>query len=183
MKKFLLLVCFAGLAAAGAFAQEDAAEIGFNFTRLNGSGTNQFALWVENDQGRYVKTIFVTRYTAGGGWEKRPASLSQWVKQSKVSNMSKTQVDALSQATPQNGRQTLRWDGLDERGAEVPNGVYTIHLEANLRNENRVIYSAEIPLGVSNTRRAQANINRKFVGTPAEADKGIITQVSVRPLR
>jgi hypothetical protein len=182
MKRLFFLLCSAFLVTASIAAQVDAAaEITFVFTRQNGSGSNQFAVWIENSQGRHIQTLYATPFTAQGGWERREASLPQWVRQSGLARMSRSQVDAFSGATPQNGRQTLRWDGRNDRGADVPPGEYKMFIEGTLRNENRVLYSAVIPLGGS-SRRANADIVRKFFGN-GTAERGMIDQVSVRLLR
>jgi hypothetical protein len=154
MNKFSVpLVLFGLIILTGVSAQSAAGsgtvEISFTYTRQGGFGSNQFALWIEDAQGRYVKTLYATRFTASGGYAKRPQSIPDWVKQSGLANMNKVQVDALTGATPKAGVLRYRWDGTGQAGAALPPGEYRVFLEASLRNENRVLYSAPVQLGAA----------------------------------
>jgi hypothetical protein len=141
------------LARTGLFAQTASSpgtvEISFTYTRQSGFASNQFAVWIEDAQGRYVKTLYATRFTAEGGYAIRLESIPDWVKKSRLADMSKTQVDALTGATPKTGLLSYRWNGTDQAGAAVPAGEYRIFLEASLRGGNRVLYSAPVQLGAS----------------------------------
>jgi hypothetical protein len=151
LKQPLFFVLLGMMAFAGVFAESasgsGAVEIFFTYTRQGGFGSNQFALWITDAQGRYIKTLYATRFTASGGYAKRPQSIPDWVKLSGLAGMGKAQADALSGATPKTGLLRYRWDGTDQAGAVVPPGEYRVFLEASLRNENRVLYSAPVRLG------------------------------------
>jgi hypothetical protein len=175
----LIILVLTGAAAQQASLQQAVAEITFSYTRLSGSASNQFAVWVENDKGQYIKTLYATRYTANGGWSRRPSSIPVWVKQSGLSDMTKTQIDALAGATPRTGTLTYTWDGTDSRGAAVPAGNYVIILEGTLRWENQVYYRAPIRLGQGN---AAATVNVEYKGEPGD-DRTMIKDVKVRVLR
>ena len=155
------------------------AELSFSFTRQSGSASNQFAVWIEDAQGRYVKTLYAARYTANGGWKRRESSIPQWVKQSGLADMNKAQVDALTGATPGAGTLTYRWDGTDSRNTAVPPGDYVIRLEGTLRWENQVLYSAPIRLGQG---AAAPEASAEYTGNPG-AERGMISNVTVRTLR
>jgi hypothetical protein len=107
------------------------------------------SLWITDARDGYIKTLYATRFTASGGYVKRPQSIPDWVKLSSLAGMSKAQADALSGATPRTGALTYRWDGTNQAGAVVPAGEYRVFLEASLRNENRALYSAPVQLGAS----------------------------------
>ena len=146
-KSFVIFVFLLLVTGAGAFAQT--VEISFTYTRQGGFGSSQFALGITDAQGRYVKTLYATRFTASGGYAKRPQSIPDWVKASGLAGMSTAQADALTGATPKTGALRYRWDGTDQSVAALPPGEYRVFLEASLRNENRVLYSAPVQLGVS----------------------------------
>ena len=38
-------------------------SLSFNYLRQDGPGSNQYAVWVENEKGEVVKTLFVTSFT------------------------------------------------------------------------------------------------------------------------
>jgi len=179
MKRLLLFALLAVLVLTGAAAQQAAAEITFSYTKLSGSASNQFAVWIENTKGQYIKTLYATRYTANGGWSRRPSSIPMWVKQSGLSNMTSAQVDAVSGATPRTGTLTYTWDGTDSRGAVVPAGDYIIILEGTLRWENQVYYRAPIRYGQG---PAAATVSVEYKGDPG-ADRTMISEVKVRTLR
>jgi len=181
MKKIFFLVLLTTLILAGAVAQtpQAAAEITFTFTRQTGSASNQFAVWIENAQGQFVKTLYATRYTANGGWERRATSIPVWVKKSNLSDMTKTQVDVITGATPRAGTLTYTWDGTDSSGASVPNGDYVIFLEGTLRWENQVYYRAPIRLGQG---PAAAQVSVEYSSDPMP-ERAMIDDVRVRTLR
>jgi len=158
-----------------------AAEITFTFTRQSGAATNQYAVWIEDAQGKYIKTLYASRWTANGGYSRRPTSIPLWVKQSGLSGMSAAQVDAISGATPSTGSVTYTWDGTDARGAAVPNGNYMLILEGTLRWENQAYYRAPITLG---SGAAAARVSVDYVGErDTAAERAMIGGVAVRVLR
>jgi hypothetical protein len=178
-RSFVICIFLTVVALTGAAAQQTAAELTFSFTRQNGFASNQFAVWVEDSQGVYIKTLYATRFTADGGWKRRPTSIPLWVKQSALSGMTKAQVDALTGATPRSGTFTYRWDGADSRGAALPAGNYVILLEGTLRNDNQVIYRAPIRLGQGS---ATAEVSVEYVGKPG-SESAMIGNVTARTLR
>jgi hypothetical protein len=175
----LLTALIINSTAQQAAAQQAAAEITFNFTRQGGSASNQFAVWIEDPAGRYIKTLFVTQWTAKGGWKTREASIPLWVKKSNLSNMAKTQVDAVSGATPRTGTFTYTWDGADNSSRLVPAGDYVIILEGTLRWENQVVCRAPIRIGGGSEH---VNINIEYSGDSA-SERIMISDIKVRTLR
>ena len=156
------------------------AELTFSLLRQTGSGSNQFAVWVENSEGSYVTTLFATNFTASGGWQRRATSLPLWVKQSGISEMDAAQTDAFTGATPDSGSLTYRWDGTDSRGVAIPAGNYVLFLEGTLRGENQVVYRAPIQIGRGTV---EAQVNVEYIGTPPGSEREMISNVSVRVLR
>ena len=156
MKRLLSLIMVAAtLFAATSCAQKaTSVEVSFNYERQDGPGSNQYAVWVENDQGDVVRTLFVTSYTTKGrargdeelvrGYIKRPNCVPTWVKTVKANDLSDEELDVFTGATPQsNGVQTFTWDLKDQKGAAVPTGNYTINVEATLFFESVVLYQAK----------------------------------------
>jgi len=131
----------------GALQQNKAVELTFNFTRQSGHATNQFAVWIEDANGQHIKTIYATRFTANGGWRRRPDTIPYWVRQSNISGMTKEKIDVVSGATPKTGTQNFIWDGTDSNGIIAPDGDYTLLLEGTLRWKNQVIYRVPVQLG------------------------------------
>lgn len=161
-------------------SQQAVAELTFQFNRLRGNATNQFAVWIEDSQGRYVRTIYATRFTANGGFRRRDSSIPIWVRQSGVANLNKAEIDTITGATPRAGNLSYSWDGTNRQGVPVPNGEYVIVLEGTLRWANQVIYRAPIRLG-QGTDVAQVSV--EYIGDADEADRTMISNVRVRILR
>ena len=43
-------------------AKPSSLEVSFNYQRQAGPGSNQYAVWIENEKGEVVKTLFVTSF-------------------------------------------------------------------------------------------------------------------------
>jgi len=183
MKKVLFCVLFC-LALSLAYTQNaepfSGIAISFTFNRQSGTSSNQFAVWIEDSQGDFVTTLFATRYTATGGWQRRPLSIPLWVRQSGLSAMSRDDIDAFSGATPRAGAVSYRWDGRDRNGNLFPPGGYRIVLEATLRGENRVLYSAPFTMGSTSSAATVVDpeVTIEYFGSGTR-ERGMIEQVRV----
>jgi hypothetical protein len=160
-------------------ATQAVAELSFSYTRLSGSASNQFAVWVEDSQGLYVKTLYATKYTATGGWKRRETSIPVWVKKSGLPNLSNAKIDAITGPTPGTGALTYRWDGTDSSGAVVSSGDYILFLEGTLRWENQVLYRAPIRLGQG---ASASEVSVEYKGD-AGADRSMIADVKARTIQ
>ena len=158
MKKMLTICAVAALSltmlAATATTQKKAAtavEVSFEYERQQGPGSNQYAVWIENEQGEVVRTLFVTSFTTKGrsrdgqparrGYTYRPACVPTWVTHAKAAEMSDEAIDGVTGATPQSGRQTFSWDMKDAQGRAVPSGTYKVYVEATMFNQSIVTYT------------------------------------------
>lgn len=122
-------------------------KVSFSYVRQDGIATNQFAVWVEDEEGNLVKTLYVTDFTAKGGYKKRKEALPTWVNQSKIADKSKKDIDAISGATPETGILSYAWDCTDHGGNPVSDGEYKFFVEGTLFWESRVLYSGIIHVG------------------------------------
>ena len=159
-------------------------EVSFDYQRQAGPGSNQYAVWIENDKGDVVKTLFVTSYTTKGrtrpgeepmrGYVKRPACVPTWVKSSKAAEQTDQQLDAFTGATPQaDGTQTFIWDFTDQAGKAVPKGTYKVFVEATLIFDSDIIYS-----GTFSTKDKAGDIVLTSTLTKEdEAHKNMVTNV------
>jgi len=137
-----------------AAANSPKVEIMFVYQRQKGKASNQFAVWIEDAAGKFIKTLYATRFTARGGWKRRPDSLPLWVK-AQFFQYATDDVDAFTGATPLGGNLTYVWDCKNDRGMAVPPGDYRYLVEANLRWDNRVLYRGTIQIGDA-THQSQA---------------------------
>lgn len=157
MKKIFLL-CAASLAALWTMATSCTSEntggkveITFDYVKKQGPGSNQYAVWIENEKSEVVKTLFVTSFTTKGriregepirrGYTYRPACVPTWVANAKAAEMTDAELDAFTGATPKEGGiQTFTWDFTDTAGNKVAKGNYKVCVEATLKNEYRILY-------------------------------------------
>jgi len=140
----LALLLWPVCAGAGDAVQGEVV-VGFDFVRQSGHASNQFAVWIEDLEGNYVKTLYATRYTVNGGYRDRPDSIAVWVERVGLAGM--TDVDTITGPTPQTGRLAYAWDLTDSEGEAVPAGTYVFMVEGTLRWKNRVLYAGEIMIG------------------------------------
>ena len=141
----------------GIAAKAKTLEVTFNYNRQNGPGSNQYAVWIEDEQGRVVKTLFVTSFTTKGrprpgeairrGYTFRPTCVPSWVKAVKAEERTDAELDAYTGATPQSGTQTFTWDLTDQAGKRVKKGNYTLRIEATLINDRIVTYTGLVRVG------------------------------------
>ena len=121
--------------------------VSYTWSKIQSYGSNQLAVWVEDLNGKYICTLFATRYTAKGGYLKRPVSLSEWTSKSDLKNAKKPEVDAITGATPSTGKQSLTWNCKDKSGKNISAGSYVIRMEANIHDDDKMFFRGEIKIG------------------------------------
>ena len=191
-KKYFIAVLAAMLLTVPAMAQRKqgkavktkTVEVSFDYQKQAGPGSNQYAVWIENEQGDVVKTLFVTSYTTKGrtrpgeepmrGYVKRPNCVPTWVKSAKAAAHTDQQLDAFTGATPQaGGTQTFTWDFTDQQGKAVPQGKYKVFVEATLYQASDIIYS-----GTFSSKDKAGDIKLTTTLTePDEKHKDMVTNV------
>ena len=108
--------------------EEEYVEISFNFLR-EGIASSQYAIWIEDKNGKLIRTIYATPFTVKGGYAYRKEAIPTWVSKAKPKEMSAAQIDAVTGATPHNGTLNYIWDGTDDKHRQVADGIYTIYIE------------------------------------------------------
>ncbi|GHV59069.1 hypothetical protein FACS1894182_12590 [Bacteroidia bacterium] len=153
-------------------------KINVDYERQPGHGSNQWAVWIEDSEGYIVKTLFVTRFTADGGYIPRPSCTPLWVSKALPNDLSQEAIDAFSGATPSSGIQTYVWDITDADGNPVAQGNYTLMVEATLYGESEVVYKAPFTIGDK-----EWTLNPEpFYTSDDETNKNMIRSVNVEYL-
>ena len=159
-------------------------EVSFDYQKQAGPGSNQYAVWIENEKGDVLKTLFVTSYTTKGrarggeqpkrGYIVRPNCVPTWVNAAKANEQTDQQLDAFTGATPQaGGTQTFTWDFTDQKGKVVPKGTYKVFVEATLYQASDIIYT-----GTFSTKDKAGDITLTSTLTkPDEQHKDMVTNV------
>ena len=132
--------------------------VSFDYENQSGWASNQFAVWIEDMDGKFITTLYATKWTATGGYKTRPDSIPIWVKKFGVDSMQGSDVDAVSGATPRASESmSFTWDLTDANGNIVPIGEYKFFVEGTLRWKNQVMYSGVVDIsGDSVTVEADA---------------------------
>lgn len=138
----LLTACNKSKATSDNMHGKAVLKIMVDYEKQEGPGSNQWAVWIEDTQGNLVKTIYVTSFTADGGYIPRPACTPIWVSKANPASLSGALIDGFSGATPDSGMQTYTWDLTDDGESAVGNGEYYFVVEATLFGESEVIYKA-----------------------------------------
>ncbi len=143
----LLCACTGGSQQNDSPAPEsDKVVITFDYNKQSGYASNQFAVWIEDAEGNFIKTLYATRFTAKGGYKDRADALPVWVVQSNLASLEKPEIDAITSATPKSGTLSYTWDMTNTNGDAIAPGEYKFFVEGNLRWQNRILYSGVIPL-------------------------------------
>jgi hypothetical protein len=173
----LLLAAIALTAPAAEIAgSAGSVTVAYTVSRTAKIASNQYAVWIEDGNGRFIKTLFVTNFAGKrAGWKIRPQTLPIWQEAANVKALAQNQVDAVSGATQKNGKYSVTWDLRDANGDLVPDGDYRYLVEGSIFWENRVLWTGTIIVGSeSRTTRAVAAYS------PADAAKEglVISDVS-----
>ncbi len=119
-------------------------EISFLFNRAEGIVPSyQIAVWLESGAGKYAKTLFVSEYLSGGGFNHRDVC-PDWVKEADWEKADETEFDAVTRPTPPIGARTLKIDCL-KRGIEP--GTYRFCVQAHIVEKYNILYRGIIVVG------------------------------------
>ena len=122
-------------------------EISFSYTNVRLIASSQFAFWIEDMDGNYVDTLYVTQWTAQGGYQRRPTSIPKWVMAARPAGMQQSEIDIISGATPSNGDYLVSWDFTDRKGNLVTGMQYRYFIEATMNFNEHVLFSGIITVG------------------------------------
>ncbi len=191
MRKVLsfLMVCGASALMAACTPKPGSLEISFNYNKQAGPGSNQYAVWIENEAGQVVNTLFVTEFTSKGrsrdgskparGYTYRTSCVPTWVQHVGAENLTDEQMDAFTGATPaESGVQAFTWDFTDQAGQPVAKGTYRFYVEATYNGASVVTHSGTV---VSDAPAGDLPVETSYI---EKSDERIdmITDVKVRKL-
>jgi hypothetical protein len=150
--RVIVILSLLALASVAASAQAKVppgiVTISYDLFHPRWIASNQLAVWIEDANGTFVRTIFATDFMARRkGYIKRPQSCPEWVKASGVASLPDASIDAISGATQKPGPMELSWNCTDANGKAVAPGVYTYKVEGNISWEKRVLWEGKIEVG------------------------------------
>lgn len=174
MKSRFFLVFFLTFFSFGLFSQTDKVVLNLKWQKSPGFGSNQFALWIEDEGGNYVKTLFATKFTVKKGFKTRPDALFNWLKVFKMTEKNKKIIDSITNATPKSSKDLeITWNLDNENGEKVAPGKYIYKAESTLYFKEFSIFSGSITVG-----KEENSSDALVEYSPPETDKkdrGIIS--------
>jgi len=102
------------------------------------------AVWLENEGGELVKTLFVSNELAQGAFTVEGDICPDWIKKSHWEKASQAEVDAVSGPTPTAGSGSRSFD-LKKHG--ISPGVYFFCMQIHIHDNYNILYRGQIRLG------------------------------------
>ena len=131
MKKSTLITLFFFFVALLTFAQTEgtlSVSVATSATGGNYAPKNIVAVWVEDNQGNFVKTLLAYAQT-------RKTHLNTWEASTTAAGSPFNTVDAITGATKSShATRTCTWNGTDVSGAIVTDGTYRLRMELTDKN-------------------------------------------------
>lgn len=137
--------------------------VAFNFAPTSTKGSDQFAVWVEDSNGKFVRTLYVTKYASTKGVNKSSDCLPTWGEHSGIKGSKN--IDIATGATPANGKVQYYWDLTDTQGNPVAPGTYTLYVEATQGKGQQILYRSPITVG---SAAATATAEASYTGGQPE---------------
>jgi hypothetical protein len=162
---YLALVLMADFVSAQSATVTGSVSVSYTWTRIQSHGSNQIAVWVEDTLGHHITTLYATKFTASGGYVRRPVSLSVWAEKFGLATASQEEVDAITGSTHASGKQTLVWNCRDRAGNPVSSGTYILRMEANIKDTSKIFFAGKIGIG-ENAQQTSGEIVYEGPGLP-----------------
>jgi len=119
-------------------------EISFLFNKAEGVVPSyQVAIWLEDEAGKYAKTLFVSEWLAGPGIGFEVVC-PDWVKQAHWDKVEDAEFDAATRPTPPVGANALKFD-CSKRG--ILPGPYRFCVQAHINENYNILYRGRITVG------------------------------------
>jgi hypothetical protein len=135
------------LAVEGRVGDEPAAgtlEVTFAFNKAEGVVPSyQIAVWLETADGKLVKTLYVSEYLSGGGFNLEDVCPA-WVKLADWDKAEESEFDAVTRPTPPVGTNTLKFDCKERK---ISAGDYRLCVQAHIVENYNILYKTAITVG------------------------------------
>jgi hypothetical protein len=130
-------------------------EIQFNFNKPAGNmePSYQIAIWLEDLNGLYIKSLLVSEYLSYGGYNDSTIC-PMWRKKADWDNVSDEEFNAVTQATPDVSFNSIQ---INCKEFEIVPGKYKYLVQAHIQERYNIAYTGEIELG-QNPAEHSANV-------------------------
>jgi hypothetical protein len=109
----------------------------------------QTVIWLEDDQGRYLQTLYVSEYLSFGGFHDSTICTS-WSKKVKWDGTPPAVFDLVTAATPEIGEKTFRFDCTTHG---IKPGTYRFNVQTHLLEKYNITYTGRIAIGSKETEQ------------------------------
>ncbi|NPD46054.1 MULTISPECIES: DUF2271 domain-containing protein [unclassified Lentimicrobium] len=155
MKKTATLLLLSLFASIGLFAQTYG-ELTVTATTSNAGGNynprNVVAIWVENDNGEFVKTLMAYA-------QNRKTHLNTWQASTGAAGSEYNTTDAITGATRNShATRSCTWNGLDFNGDLMPDGTYHVWMELTDKNNTGNYSSFTFTKGIDPDTQTPADV-------------------------
>ncbi len=144
----VMAIVLVGIPQAQAVAAEKAGKLEVKFLYLppgTQDPTYHTAIWLEDESGKLVKTLFVTNELSSTE-HKLGTVCPDWVRQAGWSKAPKALVDAVTSPTPNVGSGALSFD-LGELG--VAPGTYRFRFQVHIIDQYNILFQGKLTVGTA----------------------------------
>jgi hypothetical protein len=119
-------------------------EISFLFNKaVEVVPSYQIAIWLESEDGKYVKPLFVSEYLAGPGVGLEVVC-PDWVRHANWDKVEESEFDAVTRPTPGIGSHAIKFDCLQRK---IVPASYRYCVQAHIAEDFNILYRGKILVG------------------------------------
>jgi hypothetical protein len=133
----------------------------------------QTVIWMETENGDYLKTFMVTEYLSMGGYEDT-MTCPDWVSKVDWKDVPDEEYDAITTPTPPIGTNHLKIDCKKEK---ITAGKYRFCIQTHIEDDYNILYCGSIEI---NNKPADAVIKKKYIPDVYEGAENVLTNVSIK---
>lgn len=177
LSELVLLALF--LAASSVFGvaadpADGTLQITYTFSTAQGlEPSYQIAIWLEKEDGQFVKSLFISEYLAYGGFND-PTICPDWTKISGWDKATEAEYDAVSKPTPPMGSNTLN---VDCKARGILPGAYVYCAEVHIVENFNILYKGKIAIGGP---AAEDTAVATYIPSKNESAANVINSVSAK---
>ncbi|MCF6268955.1 MAG: DUF2271 domain-containing protein [Melioribacteraceae bacterium] len=133
----------------------------------------QTTIWIEDSEGKYIKSLLVSEYISYGGYSDSLMCLT-WNNVADWENEDVENVDAVTMATPDVEENILRIDCVKEK---LPPGNYYVFVETHLEEEYNILLRGEVS---SEGDDANGSFLISYPGGKMEGAENVLVGVTIK---
>jgi len=176
LSKLVLLAVLTGGSVFGIASDpaDGTLQISYAFSTAQGlEPSYQIAIWLEDEDGHFVRSLFISEYLAYGGFSD-PTICPDWSKIAGWDKATEAEYDAVSKPTPPIGANTLK---VDCKARGIVPGRYIYCVEAHIIENFNILYKGKIAIGET---AAEDIAVASYIPSKHESAANVIHSVSAK---